>query len=135
MLTLRRANAGGATSQEYFGENFPAKAETAATGSCDGCDNCLQPREIFDGTVPAQKLLSCVHRVHAKSGFAFGLNHVVDVLRGADTEAIRQRGHNAISTYGIGKELTREAWQAIGRELLRLGLIEGAPGKFATSLA
>ena len=53
-------------------------------------------------------------------------------LRGADTEAIRQRSHNELSTYGIGRELKREAWQAIGRELLRLGLIECAPGKFAT---
>ena len=127
-----------ATLLRYFGEEFPAKGDDVGSQrpppqrSCDGCDNCLQPREIFDGTIPAQKLLSCVHRVHAKSGFAFGLNHVVDVLRGADTEAIRQRGHNAISTYGIGKELTREAWQAIGRELLRLDLIEVAPGKFAT---
>jgi ATP-dependent DNA helicase RecQ len=60
------------------------------------------------------------------------LNHVVDVLRGADTEAIRQRGHNELSTYGVGRELKRDAWQAIGRELLRLGLIECAPGKFAT---
>ena len=53
-------------------------------------------------------------------------------LCGADTEAIRQRGHNALSTYGIGNALKRGEWQAIGRELLRLGLIECAPGKFAT---
>ena len=109
----------------YFGEQY-------ARSSCDGCDNCLTPRETFDGTIPAQKFLSCVHRILAKSGFGFGLNHVVDVLRGADTEAIRQRGHNELSTYGIGRELKREAWQAIGRELLRLGPIECAPGRFAT---
>jgi ATP-dependent DNA helicase RecQ len=109
----------------YFGETY-------AESSCEGCDNCLTPRETFDGTIPAQKFLSCVHRIHAKSGFSFGLNHVVDVLRGADTEAIRQRGHNELSTYGIGRDLKREAWQAIGRELLRLELIESAPGKFAT---
>jgi len=54
------------------------------------------------------------------------------VLRGADTEAIRQRGHNELSTYGIGAELKRSEWQAIGRELLRLELVECAPGKFAT---
>jgi ATP-dependent DNA helicase RecQ len=109
----------------YFGEEHTKP-------SCDGCDNCLNPRETFDGTIPAQKFLSCVHRIHAKSGFGFGLNHIVDVLRGAGTEAIRQRSHNELSTYGIGRELKREAWQAIGRELLRLGLIENAPGKFAT---
>src|SRR6266513_5902084 len=114
-----------ATLLRYFGEQY-------ANPSCESCDNCLTPRETFDGTVPAQKFLSCVHRIHAKSGFGFGLNHVADVLRGADTEAIRQRSHNELSTYGIGRELKREAWQAIGRELLRLGFIECAPGKFAT---
>ncbi len=114
-----------ATLLRYFGEDY-------SKPSCEGCDNCLTPRETFDGTIPAQKFLSCVHRICAKSGFGFGLNHVVDVLRGADTEAIRQRGHNALSTYGIGRELKREAWQAIGRELLRLGLIECAPGRFTT---
>jgi len=109
----------------YFGEEYTKP-------SCEGCDNCLTPRETFDGTIPAQKFLSCVHRIHAKSGFGFGLNHITDVLRGADTEAVRQRSHNELSTYGIGRELKRDAWQAIGRELLRLGLIESAPGKFAT---
>ena len=110
---------------EYFGEKFLPQ-------SCDSCDNCLQPRETFDGTVHAQKFLSCVYRIHARHGFGFGLGHVVDVLRGADTDAIRQRGHNELSTYGIGGELKRGEWQAIGRELLRLGLVECAPGKFAT---
>jgi ATP-dependent DNA helicase RecQ len=100
--------------------------------SCGGCDNCLTPRETFDGTVAAQKFLSCVHRVYAKNGFGFGLNHIVEVLMGAKTEAVRQRGHDQLSTYGIGGEMKREAWQAIGRELLRLGLVEAAPGKFAT---
>jgi ATP-dependent DNA helicase RecQ len=109
----------------YFGEEYTKP-------SCEGCDNCLTPRETFDGTIPAQKFLSCVHRIRAKSGFGFGLNHIADVLRGADTEAIRQRSHNELSTYGIGRELKRDAWQAIGRELLRQGLIESAPGKFAT---
>jgi ATP-dependent DNA helicase RecQ len=70
--------------------------------------------------------------VHVKSGFGFGLNHIVEVLTGAKSEAVRQRGHDTLSTYGIGGEIKREAWQAIGRELLRLGLVEAAPGKFAT---
>ena len=109
----------------YFGEERPNE-------SCNGCDNCLTPRETFDGTVPAQKFLSCVHRVYGKSGFGFGLNHIIEVLTGAKTEAVRQRGHDELSTYGIGTELKREGWQAIGRELLRMGLVEAAPGKFAT---
>ena len=114
-----------ATLLRYFGEQY-------ANPSCESCDNCLTPRETFDGTVPAQKFLSCVHRIHAKSGFGFGPNHIVEVLTGADTQAIRQRRHNELSTYGIGRDLKRDAWQAMGRELLRLGLVDCAPGKFAT---
>ncbi len=110
---------------KYFGEDFPQS-------SCDGCDNCLNPRETFDGTVHAQKFLSCVHRIHARHGFGFGLNHVVEVLTGADTEAIRQRGHEQLSTFGIGRDVSRQDWLAIGRELLRLDLVAAAPGKFAT---
>src|SRR5437868_2125655 len=114
-----------ATLLRYFGKQFPRS-------SCGGCDNCLNPRETFDGTVPAQKFLSCVHRVYTKHRFGFGLNHVVEVLTGGDTEAIRQRGHNQLSTYGIGRDVSRSKWQAIGRELLELGLVAVAPGKFAT---
>ena len=127
-----------ATLLEYFGETYPPRRDDdgdqtpSLQVSCESCDNCLQPRETFDGTVHAQKFLSCVYRIHARHGFGFGLGHVVDVLRGADTEAIRQRGHNELSTYGIGGELKRGEWQAIGRELLRLELVECAPGKFAT---
>ena len=112
-----------ATLLRYFGEEL---------GSCEGCDNCENPPETFDGTIAAQKFLSCVLRVQQRSGFSFGLNHIVEVLLGANTEAVRQRGHDQLSTYGIGAEMKREAWQAIGRELLRLGLVAAAPGKFAT---
>jgi ATP-dependent DNA helicase RecQ len=127
-----------ATLLEYFGEIYPAKRDGVGAQtlplpvSCEGCDNCLEPRETFDGTLPAQKFLSCVYRIHARHGFGFGLGHIVDVLRGADTEAIRQRAHNELSTYGIGSELKRSEWQAIGRELMRLELVECAPGKFST---
>jgi ATP-dependent DNA helicase RecQ len=114
-----------ATLLRYFGEEF-------GKNSCGGCDNCLTPRETFDGTVHAQKFLSCVHRIYAKQGFGFGLKHVVEVLTGGTTEAIRQRGHDQLSTFGIGRDVPRETWQAIGRELLRLGLVAAAPGKFAT---
>src|SRR5436190_3875951 len=113
-----------ATLLKYFGEEFSA--------SCSGCDNCMEPRETFDGTVRAQKFLSCIYRIYERHGFGFGLNHVVDVLAGAETEGIRQRDHNELSTYGIGRDVKRTAWLAIGRELLRLGLIAAAPGKFAT---
>src|SRR5581483_1223860 len=114
-----------ATLLKYFGEDYP-------NASCDACDNCLNPRETFDGTLPAQKFLSCVYRIHAKHGFGFGLKHVLDVLLGEETESVRQRGHNELSTFGIGTDLSRQAWQALGRELLRLGLIATSSDKFAT---
>ncbi|MGA3171647.1 MAG: DNA helicase RecQ [Chthoniobacteraceae bacterium] len=109
----------------YFGEEYEA-------ANCQGCDNCLSPRETFDGTLHAQKLLSCVYRIRQKSGFTFGLNHVVEVLMGADSEAIRKWRHQEISAYGIGREGKRAEWQAYGRELIRLGLLEQQSGKFAT---
>jgi ATP-dependent DNA helicase RecQ len=110
----------------YFGEKFPAPGEQdeeQEPGGCGACDNCLTPRETWDGTVAAQKLLSCVHRVREKSGFSVGLQHVVEVLTGADTERIRKWGHQELSTYGIGKEHSRTEWSSFGRELLRLGLL------------
>jgi ATP-dependent DNA helicase RecQ len=114
-----------ATLLKYFGEELSPPV-------CDGCDNCLTPRDTFDGTVPAQKFLSCVYRIHAKHGFGFGLKHIVDVLLGEETESVQQRGHDKLSTFGIGKDLSRQAWQAIGRELLRLGLVATSMDKFAT---
>src|SRR5438067_1838129 len=113
-----------ATLLKYFGEEFST--------SCSGCDNCMEPLETFDGTIHAQKFLSCIYRIYERHGFGFGLNHVVDVLNGADTEPIRQRGHDQLSTYGIGRDVKRTAWLAIGRELLRLGLVTAASGRFAT---
>jgi ATP-dependent DNA helicase RecQ len=108
----------------YFGETFEA-------ANCGGCDNCLKPRDTFDGTVAAQKFLSCVYRIWQKSGFGLGLNHVVEVLTGADSDKIRRWRHEELSTYGIGKEHSRVHWQAIGRELTRLGYLrQRAADKF-----
>ncbi len=109
----------------YFGEDWPE-------GGCGACDNCLTPRETFDGTLAAQKLLSCVYRVRQKSGFGFGLNHIIEVLTGGATEAVRKWGHETVSAYGIGQEMKRGEWQAIGRELVRLGLLRQSAEKFAT---
>ncbi len=108
----------------YFGEVFPA-------AGCDGCDNCLSPRATFDGTLAAQKFLSCVYRIREKNGFGAGLNHVVEVLTGADTEKIRKWDHTHLSTYGIGKEHSRPEWAAIGRELVRLGHLRQTAEKFS----
>ncbi len=108
----------------YFGEEFSADG-------CGACDNCLSPRETFDGTLAAQKFLSCVFRIREKNGFGVGLNHVVEVLAGADTEKIRNWQHAELSTYGIGKEHSRPEWAAIGRELIRLGFLRQTTEKFS----
>ena len=110
---------------DYFGEEFP-------DANCGGCDNCLAPRATFNGTVSAQKLLSCVFRIRQHSGFSVGLNHVVTVLTGGDTEKIREWGHQGLSTYGIGTEHPRPEWAAIARELVRLGYLRQDSGRFPT---
>jgi ATP-dependent DNA helicase RecQ len=108
----------------YFGESFAAE-------ECGACDNCLSPRATFDGTLAAQKFLSCVYRIREKNGFGVGLNHVVEVLTGADTDKIRKWDHTRLSTYGIGKEHSRPEWAAIGRELVRLGHLRQTSEKFS----
>jgi ATP-dependent DNA helicase RecQ len=107
----------------YFGENFPLD-------NCGACDNCLEPRETYDGTVVAQKFLSCVYRIRQASRFGAGLNHVVEVLTGADTDKIRRWAHDRLSTYGIGGELSRPQWAAVGRELMRLGFVAQSEGEY-----
>jgi ATP-dependent DNA helicase RecQ len=113
----------------YFGEEW--SDGNNGTG-CGGCDNCLSPRETFDGTLSAQKFLSCVYRIRQHSHFGVGLNHVVEVLTGADTEKVRDWGHKSLSTYGIGHEHGRKEWQAIGRELIRLGYLSQSNERFST---
>ena len=109
----------------YFGEQYE--------GDCAACDNCLSPRETFDGTIAAQKFLSCVYRVREKSGFGVGIGHIVEVLCGAETEKVRKWEHHTLSTYYIGGEHTRSEWSAIGRELVRLGFLRQDAEKFNTT--
>ena len=114
----------------YFGEKFTTPDAGAAAPNCAGCDNCLAPRATWDGTVAAQKFLSCVYRIREKSGFGVGVQHVVEVLCGAETEKIRKFGHQELSTYNIGQEHSRTEWGAVGRELVRLGLLHQDAQKF-----
>jgi ATP-dependent DNA helicase RecQ len=109
----------------YFGERFPLD-------NCAACDNCQEPRDTYNGTLVAQKFLSCVYRINAASRFGVGINHIGEVLTGADTDKIRRWGHDRLTTYGIGKDLSRPAWAAIGRDLLRLGLLAQSEGEFPT---
>jgi ATP-dependent DNA helicase RecQ len=108
----------------YFGEDFAAE-------SCGACDNCLSPRATYDGTLAAQKFLSCIYRIREKNEFGAGMNHVIEVLTGADTEKIRRWGHEQLSTYGIGREHGRPEWAAIGRELMRLGFVRQTNDRFS----
>ena len=78
----------------------------------------------------AQKFLSCVYRIREKSRFGVGIRHVVEVLCGADTEKVRRFSHQTLSTYNIGSEYNRAEWAAIGRELVRLGLLYQNTEKF-----
>ena len=106
----------------YFGETFEAC-------DCGACDNCLSPLETYDATLPAQKLLSCVYRIRAAGGYDMGLKHAVDVLRGHANEKTERLGHERLSTWGIGADLSEHDWLHFGRELLRLGYLElGAEG-------
>jgi ATP-dependent DNA helicase RecQ len=107
----------------YFGEEFRAE-------NCHACDNCLTPRETYDGTIEAQKFLSCVYRLRAKSRIDFGINQIAEVLAGADTEKIRKWDHQNVSTYGIGKDRSQQEWRLIGRELVRQGYLKQLPEKF-----
>ena len=107
----------------YFGEDFSA-------ADCGACDNCLSPRATFDGTLAAQKFLSCVFRIREKSGFDFGINQIAEVLTGKATKNVRKWQHETVSTYGIGREHSSVEWKAIGRELIRLGLIKERAEKF-----
>ena len=95
-----------------FGEAHP--------GACGNCDNCLQPVRTWDATEAARKALSCVYR----TGQRFGAAHLIDVLRGADTEKVRQFRHHELSTYGIGTELDANAWRSVFRQLVVAGVLE-----------
>jgi ATP-dependent DNA helicase RecQ len=95
----------------YFGETIDA--------SCGNCDNCLDPPSAIDGTVLAQKALSCVFRTNQR----FGVKHLVAVLRGEDDERVRSLGHDRLTTFGIGKELDERQWRSVFRQLVAAGLL------------
>jgi ATP-dependent DNA helicase RecQ len=96
----------------YFGQSHP--------GACGNCDNCIAPPQSWDGTLVAQKALSCAYR----SGQRFGAAHLIDILRGADTAKIRQNDHQRLSTYGIGSDLDARQWRSVFRQLVAAGLLE-----------
>jgi ATP-dependent DNA helicase RecQ len=99
---------------DYFGE---------ASGACGNCDNCLRPPEEWDGTEAARKLMSCIYRCEQASGFGFGAMQIIDVLTGQRTAKVEQFGHDRVSTFGIGRELSALQWRAVIRQLVALRLL------------
>ena len=95
----------------YFGETYE--------GPCGNCDICQNPPRTWDGTEEAQKLMSCIVR----TGQRFGAAHVIDVLRGKDTEKVQRFRHQHLSTYGIGADLSDRQWRSVVRQLVVRGFV------------
>jgi len=95
----------------YFGETH--------SKPCGNCDTCINPVETWDGTVVAQKALSCVYRCEQR----FGVTHLIDILLGKENEKIQRFDHQHLSTYGIGKELNNNQWRSVFRQLIAAGLL------------
>lgn len=101
---------------QYFGEE--------AGENCGACDICMNgPRDKVDLTIPAQKFMSCVK----KTGERFGAAYLIEVLRGAKTEKVLMNGHDKLSTYGIGKDFSKQAWSLLARQLVQQGLLHQDP--------
>jgi ATP-dependent DNA helicase RecQ len=103
-----------------FGETYP--------GPCGHCDNCIQPPKTWDATVPAQKALSAVYR----SGQRFGSGHVIDILRGEETERVLSLDHHRLTTFGIGADMDEKQWRSVFRQLLAAGLLKADAEGYGT---
>jgi ATP-dependent DNA helicase RecQ len=95
----------------YFGEVYPT--------ACKNCDNCSQKVETWDGTVAAQKALSCVYR----TGQRFGAAHLTDILMGNSTRRVQRLGHDRLKTFGVGQDLPQNEWRSVFRQLMAAGLL------------
>ena len=136
----------------YFGEDYrgpdadpglPVRGEpprgvaSEASGGvrCGNCDNCLHPPQTWDATDAARKALSCVYRFAQHGAHfgpaAFGAGHLIDVLRGKATDKVRQHGHEGLSTFGVGADLSEAQWRAVLRQLIALGHLRAA-GEYHT---
>ncbi|WP_410640270.1 DNA helicase RecQ [Amycolatopsis sp. lyj-346] len=112
----------------YFGQQ---------AGPCGNCDTCLNPPEKWDGTIPAQKLLSTVVRLRNERRQKFGAGQIIDILLGKSTPKVTQFQHDTLKTFGIGTELREPEWRAVVRQLLAQGLlaVEGDYGSLVLTEA
>ncbi len=106
----------------YFGQE---------SGPCGNCDTCLEPPETWDGLIASQKLLSTIVRLQRERGQSFGAGHLIDILRGVETDRMRQQRHDQLSTFGIGKDLSEQDWRSVIRQLLARGVLE-SQGEYGT---
>jgi ATP-dependent DNA helicase RecQ len=98
----------------YFGED---------AGTCGNCDTCQFPPEAWDGTIAAQKFLSAVYRLKHERGQRFGAGQAIDILLGRSTAKVAENGHDSLTVFGIGTELTESQWRGVVRQLLAQGLL------------
>jgi ATP-dependent DNA helicase RecQ len=106
----------------YFGQ---------PSAPCGNCDNCLHAPETWDATEAARKALSCIYRFRQAGGQRYGAVHLIDVLRGKVTEKVTQHGHESLSTFGIGADVSEAQWRLVLRQLIALGHVH-AEGDFNT---
>ena len=94
----------------YFGENFD---------KCYLCDNCLSPPKLVEGSLPAQIFLSAVHRVHQ----CFGMLHIINIVRGVESDQVKNRGHHKLPTFGKGASYSKDFWEILARQLISSGCV------------
>jgi ATP-dependent DNA helicase RecQ len=99
---------------QYFGQRLEP---------CGNCDNCLQPPEAWDGTIAAQKMLSAIYRLMKERGQRYGAGHLIDILRGKATPRVLENEHEKLTVFGIGQDLSDQAWRSVLRQLLAHSLL------------
>ena len=120
----------------YFGETYgqggdqdsdhpesDPGAGRAPRYQCGNCDNCLQPPSTWDGTDAARKLLSTIYRAHEASDITFGASHILDIVRGKETDKVRQFQHDQLSTFGLGSAYSEAQLRGVLRQLLAVGAL------------
>ncbi|MBP7451229.1 MAG: RecQ family ATP-dependent DNA helicase [Ottowia sp.] len=112
-----------ASTEDVPGASGTLDAEAGVHAYCGNCDNCLHPPDTWDATDAARKLLSTVFRVQQASGIAFGSGHIMDIVRGKGSDKVTQHGHDALSTWGIGKDYSEAQLRGVLRQLIAMGAL------------